>query len=135
MVKTALVVWFLVFGTVTLKEGGSALYGALSGTAIGAYWPPVIALNTFTGLLYISAALALILRPGLTRPLAWVILGVASATTLLFFGHVISGGGFERRTVVAILIRLVVALAALAFVRRLIPGSHWAKSSGPEKLS
>lgn len=117
-VKTAVALFFVVFGLITLKEGGAALLGAHAGTASGSYWPPVIALNTFTGLLYPGTALALFFRHPMAVRLSWIILGVAAGSALLFFGYILQGGAFETRTVYAILFRLTVAVIAVALVRK-----------------
>ena len=118
--KIALTLFFILFGLLTLKEGGTALLGALTGSTSGSYWPPVIALNTFTGLLYAAAALALTFRQRLAAPICRVILGVAAGSALLFFGYILLGGAFETRTVYAILFRLSVAAGALLLVRRFV---------------
>lgn len=119
--KTALALLFVLFGLLTLKEGGTALAGALTGNASGSYWPPVIALNTFTGVLYLAAALALTFRQRMTERLSRVILGVAAGSALLFFGYILLVGAFETRTVYAILFRMAAAAGALVLVRRLVP--------------
>lgn len=119
--KTALALLFVLFGFLTLKEGGTALVGILTGNASGSYWPPVVAVNTFTGLLYLAAALALTFRQRMAARLSWVILGVAAGSALLFFGYILLGGPFETRTVYAILFRLAVATGALVLVRRFVP--------------
>lgn len=95
--------------------------GILTGNASGSYWPPVVAVNTFTGLLYLAAALALTFRQRMAARLSWVILGVAAGSALLFFGYILLGGPFETRTVYAILFRLAVATGALVLVRRFVP--------------
>ena len=119
--KIGLTLLLVLFGLLTLKEGGTALAGALTGNASGSYWPPVIALNTFTGVLYLAAALALTFRQRMTERLSRVILGVAAGSALLFFGYILLGGAFETRTVYAILFRMAAAAGALVLVRRLVP--------------
>lgn len=120
MKKIAVTLFLILFGLLTLKEGGSALLGVVTGSTPSSYWPPVIALNTFTGLLYLAAALALTFRQSIAAPICKTILGVAAGSALLFFGYILLGGAFETRTVYAILFRLAVASGAFLLVRRFV---------------
>ena len=119
-------VFAALFGALTIKSGGSALFG--DGAADGHYAPFVIWFNFLAGFAYFAAA------PGLWLGQRWsarLALGLAVLTVAVFgaFGlYIVSGGLFEARTVWAMTARSLIwtAIAVLAYwaldgVRRRIP--------------
>ena len=112
----AVAVFVAVFGTLTVKAGGSALFGG--GAAGGNYVPFVIWFNFLAGFFYIAAAIGLWRE----RPWsAWLALWLAILTITVFaaFGtYVAAGGAFETRTVWAMTLRSVVWIAVAWFARR-----------------
>ena len=106
----------VVFGAVTVREGGSVLFGDGAKTA-GNVVHFVLWFNFFAGFAYIAAGIGLWLR---TRWSMWLALALALGTVGIFgaFGaHVATGGAFEARTVWAMTLRSVVwvLIALLAF--------------------
>jgi hypothetical protein len=107
----------VLFGVATVLSGSRVLFGSESARdAAGAYVPFVLWFNTLAGFFYVLAGV------GLWRTRVWaarMALGIAAATALAYaaFGaHVVLGGSFERRTVVAMALRTVfwTAIAGMA---------------------
>ena len=108
----------IVFGVMTVKEGGAVLLDSGEArAAAGNYVPFVLWFNFLAGFAYVVAGVGLWLQ---RRWAAWLALVVAAATALVFaaFGaHVLSGGDYELRTVVAMSLRTLV-WAAIAWIAR-----------------
>ena len=92
----------VLFGLMTLKEGGTVLFGGEAArTAAGAYVPFVLWFNFLAGFAYVVAGIALWRRQSWAAGLA---LGIALAAALVFaaFGvYVMDGGAFGGGTVAA----------------------------------
>ncbi len=113
-----------VFGLLTIKEGGTILFGnEAARTAAGNYVPFVLWFNFMSGFAYIVAGVGLWLQQ---RWAVWLAVGIAAAIVITFAAlgvHVNSGGAYEQRTVIAMSLRTLVwaviaALAAQALRRR-----------------
>lgn len=113
----------VLFGLLTLQEGGTVLFGSEAArAAAGAYVPFVLWFNFLAGFAYGVAGLALWWRQGWAPGLA---LGIALATALVFAAlgvHVLSGGAYETRTVAAMALRTNVWLVIGVLAWRLRPG-------------
>ena len=113
----------VLFGLMTLKEGGAVLFGGEAArTAAGAYVPFVLWFNFLAGFAYVVAGVALWWRQDWAAGLA---LGIALATALVFaaFGvYVMNGGAFEVRTMAAMALRTTVWLVVGALAWRMRPG-------------
>jgi uncharacterized membrane protein (DUF2068 family) len=117
-----LAVLAVVFGALTLFSGGRALFGgeqarAAVGDAVGF----VLWFNFLAGFAYVIAGIGLWRQQ---RWAAWLAVAIAAATAFTFaaFGaHVVSGGAYEQRTVIAMSLRTLVwtVIAVLAY-RRLL---------------
>jgi hypothetical protein len=106
----------VVFGAVTIREGGNVLFGDGARTA-GNIVHFVLWFNFFAGFAYIAAGIGLWLR---TRWSMWLALAIALGTVGIFSAlgvHVAMGGAFEMRTVWAMTLRSVVwvLIALLGF--------------------
>ena len=107
----------LGFGMLTLKEGGTVLFGdEATRTAAGNYVPFVLWFNFISGFAYVIAGVGLWLQQ---RWAVWLAAGIAVAIVLVFaaFGmHISSGGAYEQRTVIAMSLRTLVwvVIASLA---------------------
>lgn len=105
------------FGLLTIKEGGTILFGGEAvRTTAGNYVPFVLWFNFVAGFAYVAAGVGLWL---LQRWAVWLAVAIAAATVLTFaaFGaHVYSGGAYEQRTVIAMSLRILVwvVIAAVA---------------------
>ena len=96
----------VVFGLMTLKAGGSVLFGGEAARrAAGDYVPFVVWFNFIAGFAYVAAGLGIWWR---WPPIRWLTVSIVagSAVTYAAFGlHIWSGGAWEVRTVVAMAIR------------------------------
>jgi hypothetical protein len=108
----------IAFGLLTLKEGGTVLFGGEAArAAAGHYVPFVLWFNFLAGFAYIIAGIGLWLRQ---RRAAYAAIAIAAATAGVFlaFGvHILFGGAFEMRTVIAMTFRtgIWVAIAVIAW--------------------
>lgn len=99
----------IAFGLLTIKEGGTVLFGdATARAAAGNYVPFVVWFNFLAGFAYVTAGIGLWMK---RRWAAWLAVSIAAATALVFaaFGvHVFLGGAYELRTAFAMGLRTVV---------------------------
>ena len=106
------------FGMLTIKEGGSVLFGGEAGLeAAGNYVPFVLWFNFVAGFAYVTAGAGLWMQ---RLWAAWLAIAIAAVTAFMFaaFGaHVYFGGAYEQRTVIAMSLRTLVwvAIAAMAW--------------------
>jgi len=118
----AIAVVAVLFGLLTIKEGGMTLSGDEAAVeAAGNYVPFVLWFNFVAGFAYVVAGVGLWLQQ---RWAVWLAAAIAVATAITFaaFGaHVHSGGAYEQRTVVAMTLRTLVwgTIAAIAWRGRL----------------
>jgi len=111
------------FGLLTIKEGGTVLFGdEAARTAAGNYVPFVLWFNFVSGFAYVIAGVGLWLQQ---RWAVWLTIAITAAIVLTFaaFGaHVYSGGAYEQRTVIAMSLRTliwaVIATIAAQALRR-----------------
>ncbi len=104
----------LIFGGMTLFSGGSVLF--VDGQAradAGNYVPFILWFNFIAGFFYIAAAIGIFIwqRWGVTLSRLIFI-----ATVIAFIGlagHIVTGGSFEMRTVMAMTLRSVVWLVIM----------------------
>lgn len=97
------------FGLLTIKEGGTILFGdEVARAAAGNYVPFVLWFNFLAGFAYVGAGAGLWLSQ---RWAVWLAIAIAAATFFAFAAlgeHVDSGGTYERRTVIAMSLRTLV---------------------------
>ena len=114
MAKRPIGIWLtaaiaLLFGLLTIKSGGAVLFGnGIAREQAGHYVPFVLWFNFLAGFVYVAAAFGLFLG---RRWAAWLSLLILSATLLVFilFGiHIMRGGAYEVRTLVAMTLRSAV---------------------------
>ena len=96
----------VLFGAATLLEGGHVLFGGPAARAAAGHVVSFVLLFNFgAGFAYLLAALAALGDRSWATWLARA-LAVATLTVFVAFGaHVLSGGAFESRTVVAMSLR------------------------------
>lgn len=108
----------VAFGLLTLKEGGTVLFGGPEArAAAGQVVPFVLWFNFAAGFAYVAAGVGLWMQ---RRWALWLVVAIAASTGLVFAGlgvHVLVGGAHETRTAVAMTLRTLVwaALAAIAW--------------------
>ena len=111
----------LLFGLLTIKEGGSVLFGvADSRAAAGNYISFIVWFNFMAGFAYVAAAVGLWMQQRWAMVLAMAIaVATALASTALGF-MILSGTAFEQRTVFAMGLRTVVwiVIATVAWRRQ-----------------
>jgi hypothetical protein len=107
------------FGLLTIKEGGTVLFGdEVARAAAGSYVPFVLWFNFLAGFAYVVAG------AGLWRGHRWALwLGIAIAIASLFVFaalvvHINSGAAYEKRTVIAMSLRILVWLTISAIAWR-----------------
>jgi len=96
----------IVFGLLTLKEGGTVIFdiGSARQTA-GNFVPYVVWFNFLSGLFYIAAGIGLWIQKRWAVSLSIALL-IGIVITYIFFGiHVLNGGPYEMRTVYAMALR------------------------------
>ncbi len=114
----------IAFGLLTIKEGGTILFGdEAARTAAGHYVPFVLWFNFLAGFVYVVAGAGLWWRQ---RRAAWLAIAIAAATVLVFAAfavHIASGGAWEQRTLIAMSLRsgVWIAIAAIGARRLLRP--------------
>lgn len=113
----------IAFGALTLKSGSEVLFfDDAARTAAGNFVPFVLWFNFIAGFAYILAGVGLLRRKTCAAKLA---IAIAAATLAVFaaFGlHILNGGAFEVRTIIAMSIRSLVWLTIALLAWR------WAKS-------
>lgn len=113
------------FGLLTIKEGGMILFvSEAARAAAGNYVPFMLWFNFLAGFAYVVAGIGLWLKQ---RWAVWLAVVIAMATGLTFaaFGmHVVSGGAYEPRTVIAMSLRMLVwvTIAAISWFAGRQPG-------------
>lgn len=107
------------FGLLTIKEGGTILFGnEAARAAAGNYVPFVLWFNFVAGFAYIIAGIGLWMQ---RRWGVWLAVSIAAATAFTFaaFGaHVYFGGAYEQRTVIAMSLRTLVWVVIMMIASR-----------------
>ncbi len=112
----------MIFGMMTIKSGGSVLFiDGEARHAAGNYVNFVLWFNFSAGFFYIATGIGIWLEK-VWAPVAAIIIAVL---TLLIFGafgvHVLNGGEYEQRTVIAMILRSSVwAAIAITSWRKLL---------------
>jgi hypothetical protein len=96
----------LVFGLMTIKSGGAVIFfDGEARQAAGHYVPFIVWFNFIAGFIYIIAAIFLWLQNRIATSLSLFI----TITTLIVFSlfglHIIDGGEYEMRTIIAMSLR------------------------------
>jgi len=96
----------VIFGILTLKSGYAVLFiDGEAREAAGNYVPSLLWFNFISGFFYIIAALGLWLMRSWSAWLSITIAGLIVIVFTLFGFHILNGGPYELRTVVAMFIR------------------------------
>ncbi len=104
--KTALGIFAILFGALTILSGGKVLFGNVAATqAAGEFVDFVVWFNFLSGPIYILAGVAIAFGKQWAKPVA-AVLAVSILVVFAFFGwHIRSGGAFETRTLGAMVLR------------------------------
>ena len=107
----------VLFGIMTIKSGGTALFTEAGQKGAGNYVPFVLWFNFIAGFAYVLAGVALFRLKSCSRRLATVIAGSTVIVFIIFGIHIFAGGTYELRTVAAMTIRstlwIIIAISAL----------------------
>jgi len=109
----------VVFGLLTIKSGGSVLFiDGLARKEAGNYVPFVVWFNFLMGFAYLTAGTGLFMRKTWA---IWLSIFIAASAVLIFllFGiHVLNGGAYETRTVIAMTLRTTIwaSIAVFAYL-------------------
>ena len=106
------------FGLLTIKEGGTVLFGAEAARAsAGNYVPFVLWFNFVAGFAYVIAGAGLWMQQRWAALLAVAIVAATALTFAAFGVHVYFDGAYEVRTVIAMGMRTLVwaVIAAIAW--------------------
>ncbi len=97
----------IVFGLLSIKEGGTVLFGdEVARAAAGNYVPFVLWFNFLAGFAYVAAGAGLWLKQ---RWAVWLAIAVATIFACAALGaRIASGGVYESRTVIAMGLRTLV---------------------------
>ena len=117
----AIAVVAIAFGLVTIKAGGTVLFGGDDArAAAGNYVPFVVVFNFAAGFAYVLAGVGFWLR---RRWAAWLAIAIAASTAAVFaaFGvYVLMGGAYKQVTVAAMTVRTAVWVAFSWMAYRLL---------------
>jgi hypothetical protein len=102
---------FLVFGTLTLLSGGRSLFTEAGILARGNAVPLVLWFNFIAGIFYIITGASVFMRKSCVQRLAVVMAVLNSIVLFYLFMHILQGGLYENRTVVAMSFRTAFWLA------------------------
>ena len=105
----------VIFGLLTIVSGGRALFGSAD---MGAVVPFVLWFNFLAGFAYVLAGIGLWRGAGWAPMLSLGIAVTTAAVFVAFLWHVGSGGGWEARTMGAMILRTGVWTAIAALVLR-----------------
>ena len=102
------------FGLLTIKEGGTVLFGGEAARAsAGNYVPFVLWFNFVAGFAYVIAGAGLWMQQRWAALLAVAIVAATALTFAAFGVHVYFDGAYEPRTVIAMSLRTREIVAAL----------------------
>lgn len=111
----------LAFGLLTIREGGTVLFGGMAARlAAGHYVPFVLWFNFLAGFAYVVTGAGMWAH---RRWAVWLALSIAIGTAGVFaaFGiHILLGGAFETRTLAAMILRTAVWVVMFAYASRRI---------------
>ena len=110
-----------VFGLMTIKEGGSVLFGFSDArAAAGNYIPFIVWFNFVAGFAYVAAGIGLWLQQRWATGLSVTIAATTALASLALGVMILSGTPFEQRTVFAMVLRTVVwlTIAGIAWRRQ-----------------
>lgn len=109
----------IIFGIMTIKYGGFALFGGAEGERFaGNYISFVLWFNFVAGFFYIVAGLGLLLRKEWSATLIKLIAALSLLVFIAFGIYISTGVEYEIRTVGAMFIRLFFWMGLLFYSRR-----------------
>ncbi len=95
----------VLFGIMTLKVGGTSLFTDEGRIASGNYVPFVLWFNFIAGFFYLLAGVGMFLWKSWALLLAKLLAVSTAVIFAAFIGHVVLGGAYEMKTLIALLVR------------------------------
>ena len=120
----------ILFGALTIWSGGQVLFGPdASRTEAGNYLPVILWFNFLSGFLYVLAGIELPRWRESSVVLA-AILATALVLVWIYFGlHILVGGAYEQRTLLAMVLRLAFWLVTAVLTYRALKSINSSPSS------
>lgn len=104
-----LAAFLILFGLLTVKEGGSVLFfNSNAKLEAGNYVPFVLWFNFLAGFFYIAASIGIFISAKWTRRLSVVIAGSSALILASLLVHIFTGGLYETRTLIAMTLRVAI---------------------------
>lgn len=104
-----LAAFLILFGLLTIKEGGSVLFfDSTARVEAGNYVPFVLWFNFFAGFFYVVASMGIFIGAKWTRRLSVVIAGSSALILASLLVHIFTGGLYETRTLIAMTLRVTI---------------------------
>lgn len=111
----------ILFGLLTIASGGRAIFGGPEEqAAMGNVVPFVLWFNFLAGFAYVVAGGGLLGARTWSFPLSAAIAIATAAVFALFAVHVMRGGAYEMRTVLAMMVRVAAWLAISVVAGRVV---------------
>ena len=114
-----LAAFLILFGLLTIKEGGSVLFFDSTAKAeAGNYVPFVLWFNFLAGFFYIAASIGVFISAIWTRRLSLIIAGSSAVILAALLVHILAGGLYETRTLIAMTLRVTIwAFASFLLIK------------------
>jgi hypothetical protein len=123
--KFVIPLFCLIFGLMTLKEGGAVLFvDGADRQAAGHYVPWVLWFNFLTGFALLVASGGFWFRRYWTRRLTITVATLSFMILIGFLGLVITGGAYETRTLVAMPLRTAIWTGLAFYAARALHKTH-----------
>lgn len=111
----------VLFGLLTIKEGGTVLFTEEGRRAAGNFVPFVLQFNFLAGFAYVAAGIGLWRQQRWAALLASIIAGSTLLVGAAFIVHILFGGAFEQRTAIAMTARSIIWVVIALVALRLLP--------------
>lgn len=109
----------VVFGILTIKSGGSVLFGAdIYREAAGNYVPFVVWFNFMAGFLYMITGIVIWMQKKIAFMMAAFIVIATSFVFVIFVIHILKGGDYELRTIMAMTLRTFIWLVITLYLSK-----------------
>lgn len=105
---TLVALFAILFGLLTIKEGGTVLFTEQGKVSAGHYVPFVLWFNFIAGFFYVLAGIAMFRGKSCVKKLSAVIAGSNIIIFLLLGIYIFNGGLYEQRTVIAMTARSLI---------------------------
>lgn len=109
----------ILFGVITIKEGGSVLFTVAGKSDAGNFVPFVLWFNFLAGFVYVLTGVMLFRLKSCARKLSKALAIATGIVFILFIAHILNGGAYEFRTLVAMTFRLSIWISIAIYTHRI----------------